>query len=254
MHLDAMPLASREVFNYFASLPVLQPFILVGGTALAIQIQHRLSYDLDFAVFTPQLPLRSIQQWVGQLQQDGIAVTNITSPSAASQFRINTGEMLANYAQDYDVAGVKVTFFAQGRTPIQRQYYSQFDRVESQQRSFSILSVAGLKLAKTLVLGDRVRSRDLFDVMTLMQTQQLTLEQMHCWVCEVGHNTDFEHYLSVMTGDIPLDQDDEGLQPTGTAIAMPALYDYFNQKIDAWQIEQAKRLAEELSKPDEPNH
>ena len=39
---------TENVFNRISALPCLKPFVLVGGTALAMQLGSRLSEDLDF--------------------------------------------------------------------------------------------------------------------------------------------------------------------------------------------------------------
>jgi hypothetical protein len=39
---------TREVFGDTAKLLCIKDFVLVGGTALSLQINHRLSADLDF--------------------------------------------------------------------------------------------------------------------------------------------------------------------------------------------------------------
>lgn len=243
MFLNALPETSRDVFDYCAADHNLASFILIGGTALALQINHRLSYDLDFAVFTPQLPVQAISKWLSGLQGNKIPVQNITSANSAAQFRINTGELLQNYAQDYEVAGVKVTFFAHGKNQQQRKMYQTITTIKASSSSFAIMGVEGLKITKTMVLADRVRSRDLFDLMTLMKTQKLTLNDMKKWVEEFGHNNDFQHYLSVLSGQIPLDEDDEGLQPTGTAVSISDIYNFFNNEINKWQIQQAFNTA-----------
>ena len=46
--LNFLPLTTRRVFEKLAEQSFMQSYVLVGGTALAIQIKHRLSEDLDF--------------------------------------------------------------------------------------------------------------------------------------------------------------------------------------------------------------
>ena len=36
------------VFDFIKDLDILEDYLLVGGTALSLQINHRLSEDLDF--------------------------------------------------------------------------------------------------------------------------------------------------------------------------------------------------------------
>lgn len=49
------PEATR-LFDALAACPELAGFTLLGGTALALQIGHRISLDLDFGYFGQRLP------------------------------------------------------------------------------------------------------------------------------------------------------------------------------------------------------
>lgn len=239
MRLDALSQATRDLFEYAAGSPELAPFTLVGGSALALQIDHRRSMDLNFAVFTDTLPEPDIDRWIERLRQAGVAADDLTDIEAASRFRINTGKPLSRFARDYEIAGVRVTFFVQGRNEAQRRFYRDADVLHGSSRSFGILGLDGLKVAKTLVLADRARSRDLFDLMVLLRDHGLTVDRMARIVRTLGHNNDLEHYIAVMCGDIPLDAGDEGLHPTGTAIAINDIHAELRRYIDAWQIERA---------------
>ncbi|MBT1688775.1 nucleotidyl transferase AbiEii/AbiGii toxin family protein [Dawidia soli] len=46
--------AARGVIESFSSLEVLSDYYLIGGTSLALQINHRLSEDLDFCQWIPR--------------------------------------------------------------------------------------------------------------------------------------------------------------------------------------------------------
>lgn len=240
MRLDALPEATRRLYESLLAEDALEPFTLVGGTALALQIAHRKSLDLDFAVFTRELPKQSIQACLTMIEQGGGRVANITSPEQASRFRINTGLSLENFAQDYEIDGVKVTFFVHGKNDAQRQFYCDCDKLYSTDRSFNVLSLAGLQVAKSLVLADRIRSRDLFDLMTLMRQYGWSIEQLVAVVKELGHNSDVEHYFSAMTGDLPLDRGDEGFTATEVTIEIDEVYDFFRSIINEWQVAQAE--------------
>jgi hypothetical protein len=43
-----MPINTRKVFEKLSVASFIDNFTLVGGSALSIQIKHRLSEDLDF--------------------------------------------------------------------------------------------------------------------------------------------------------------------------------------------------------------
>jgi len=68
IYWEALARPTRRVFEALAELPMPADFYLAGGTALALQIGHRVSYDLDF--FTPNNPLGEVERaaLVRQLQ------------------------------------------------------------------------------------------------------------------------------------------------------------------------------------------
>lgn len=47
-HSEALSLDAQKTLTELSALPVLEPFYLAGGTALALQRGHRISLDLDF--------------------------------------------------------------------------------------------------------------------------------------------------------------------------------------------------------------
>ena len=48
LHTEAVSPSTFELLNKVSSIPELENFNLAGGTALALQIGHRISFDLDF--------------------------------------------------------------------------------------------------------------------------------------------------------------------------------------------------------------
>ncbi len=44
-----LPPDTQEVWNFLKEQPALAGFILIGGSGLALRIEHRLSEDLDLA-------------------------------------------------------------------------------------------------------------------------------------------------------------------------------------------------------------
>ncbi len=60
LRLELMPMATRNNFARLKNDHRLEGFTLVGGTALALQIGHRISEDLDFNIFGQKLPIGRI--------------------------------------------------------------------------------------------------------------------------------------------------------------------------------------------------
>lgn len=249
LKLTVLNPAARKIFTAIAALPDVSAFTLTGGTALSLQIGHRVSNDLDFAVFSERLPTQKVDKLIAMLKEQGYNVMLITDPSKISTFKINTGENLLNFARDYTVDNVKITFFAHGRNEQQRSFYRKTPTVASSEVSFPILGIEGLKTAKTLVLADRVRSRDLYDLMILIRDHGFSIAEALAIAEKLGVNNDPEYYKAVMTGKIPLDEEDEGLTPVSVTTPMSEIRDFFKKAVEQYEIS----LAADFWRKSKPN-
>ena len=147
---------------------------------------------------------------------------------------------LLDRARDYVIDGVKVTFFVHGKNKAQEDFYRVAEKISEANMHFDILGIEGLKVAKTLVFADRIRSRDLYDLYILMREQNYTVDALFSMVKELGSIDDPEHYKAIMRGEIPLDSDDEGLEAIDLSAGPERLYEYFNQAIDEYEITRAR--------------
>ncbi len=242
LHREVLRPAAAALFDVLAAAPEMEGLTLMGGTALALQIGHRISLDFDFAVFGGALPCQRIDTLIARLKAEGHKAMLVTDPDQISRFKINTGKKLLDFARDYAVDGVKVTFFSHGRSDRQQSYYRAAPKLREPGCRFEILGIEGMKTAKTLVLGDRVRSRDLYDLHVLMRDHGYSLGEMVGIVRELGTIDDPEHYKAVLRGKIPLDDDDEGLEPVEIGLTTEALYRFFGEKFDTYEVEQARRF------------
>lgn len=86
---------------------------------------------------------------------------------------------------------------------------------------------------KALLLADRARSRDLFDLMALIQDHGYTLDQAFGFVKKLApiERRDIERHKAVMTGVIPLDPEDEGFESIGVKMPMEDIYAVFEEQI-----------------------
>lgn len=240
LKLNILRPEALALYQILSAAQELSELTLIGGTALALQLGHRASLDFDFATFKEELPVQKIDALVSRLKAENHQVHLITDLIHISQFKINTGKNLLHYARDYVINGVKVTFFAHGKTQQQREYFTQVAKIRAESMSFSLLGLDALKVAKTLVLADRVRSRDLFDLMILMQDCHYTMEEAVKMIQKLGHNDDPEYYKAVMTGAIPLDQEDEGLHAININSALADIYYFFDKRIEDYELKLAE--------------
>ena len=226
---------ANALFEVLGRASEMEGLTLIGGTALALQLGHRISLDFDFAQFGGTLPSFAIDKLISRLKQEGHLAQMITSPAQISQFKINHGMNLLDRARDYVIDGVKVTFFVHGKTSSQEAFYQSAKKLHEDGMCFDILGIDGLKVAKTLVLADRVRSRDLYDLYVLMRDHDYTLNKLFSNVRELGTVDDQEHYKAIMRGEIPLDDDDEGLEAVELDTGYEQMVEYFRHEIDEYE-------------------
>ena len=248
IHLERIRPETARLFSVLSSFAQLEDLTLIGGTALALIIGHRLSNDLDFACFGDRLPTDAIESLIAELKAGGLRVQLITDPEQISNFKIRTGKRLLSIARDYMVGDTKVTFFAMGakQSPNFMVYLSNAPTLDLPDTSFKVLSLDPLKVTKAVVIGQRVKSRDLYDLFILSQKHDYSVSQLLQDAVAYGSNDDPEYYKAVLRGDIPLDQDDEGLEPVEVKATLEDIYRYFDTEISALEIEEAARIARAL--------
>jgi hypothetical protein len=231
-----LPERTRSLFDRLIEEPMMRGMTLVGGSALALQIGHRMSEDLDFAVFGPKIPAARIDALMAGLEKEGREVSLLTSQSSIERFKINTGKRLLDYARDYVVDGAKMTFFARGAgdgvTQEQLDWLAAAPRAHSG-KGFDVLGVEGIFAMKALLLADRARSRDLFDLMALIHGHGYTLDKALVLVRKLApiERRDIERHKAVMTGAIPLDAEDEGFEGIGVKMPIEDIYAFFEKQI-----------------------
>jgi predicted nucleotidyltransferase component of viral defense system len=147
LHHESVTPTTYQLLKFICSLEELQDFSLAGGTALALQIGHRISVDLDFFGNRPFsseeiLDLLSSQRQVSIISQNkNILILNIQE--------------------------VKVDF-------VNYRYPLISDQVtEKPVRLLGLPDIAAMKLA---AIAGRGRKRDFFDLYFLLE--KFSLRQM----------------------------------------------------------------------------
>lgn len=242
IHTSILTDEAEQLFKTLCHSSELEGLTLMGGTALALQIQHRISLDFDFATFNNEIPAYQIESLISKLKSTGCTINEVVDTGKQSAFKINTGLDLRKLIRDYIVNGIKVTFFAHGKNDVQRSYYSRSEKIQNKDMSFSLMGINGLKASKILVLADRVTSRDLYDLMVLMKDYSFSIADAFSIIKKMGHLDDVEHYRSVMTGVMPLDKNDPGLLAVKVGINISQIYHYFENQFEDYDIQMAKKV------------
>ncbi|MDF1884524.1 nucleotidyl transferase AbiEii/AbiGii toxin family protein, partial [Sulfurimonas sp. SAG-AH-194-C21] len=138
-------------------------FRLIGGTALAYHLKHRLSEDLDFCTMS-KLPRDAIQNFIEHCVNlyGRSKVTFIEfSQGKLLDFEINCEDIL-DYEQNWMINNVKVTFFDGSDN---RGVRDIFDADEPTTiGNIEISSVDSIFAMKSLMFYNRAKSRDYYDL------------------------------------------------------------------------------------------
>ena len=225
LRLDILPPATAAVIAKLADEPALTGFSLVGGTAMALQAGHRRSLDIDLIHFGQQLEKNRLYQAMRHY-----GATLITPQSMISTAKINGIDLLAQ-VQDYVIDGVKVQCFVD---PQGAHYSSGIQTIPSWR--FGLADLPTLFRMKSALLTKRSRSRDYFDLQWFSQ-QGKTLAEIIAAAQEADDGPEtatlVEHKL---LGLLPLDNDDEGLDPVNVEITIADIYRYFEAQVQQKEI------------------
>lgn len=153
---------TQRLWSHLQSEPALKGFVLVGGTALAMHLHHRLSEDLDFMFLGQKLPKGQIEALKRRALDAGFEFTANDAPAGVEEF-INAGLDFSDYQQDYIVNGtVKVSLVAP-----EPENARQLEPVESP--GPRIASLTEIFRLKCIVAADRSKTRDWFDLYLLLK-------------------------------------------------------------------------------------
>lgn len=141
--LDYMPENTKKVFLQLANLNFVRKYTLVGGTALAVQIKHRLSEDLDF-IF------------------DGDTLNTPTIKRNISKFFPEHKIIRQNYEYqiDFIIENTKVTFFSSGAVAIPFAVKEQ----SFSYKKTNIAPVETIAALKFSTIAQRNTIRDYYDL------------------------------------------------------------------------------------------
>lgn len=141
---------TSELFGQITKLECIKPYLLVGGTALSLQINSRLSEDLDFMSWkTPKSQKQEID-WVAIEKE----LSNIGIVEARDIWDFNHVEYL--------VSGVKISFYASGKfSPVTKKVHLE--------NNLWLADIEAIGAMKMEVMLRRSNFRDYYDIYSILQ-------------------------------------------------------------------------------------
>lgn len=230
-----LPTQTRALLDRIVRSEAFSRLTLVGGSALAMRIGHRLSEDLDFVWEGEKLSDRHIDRIFAGLGSDR-KVESLISPAELQRFRKEEGINLLDYRRKYVVDGVKLEFFVHHKPQIGRLIRdADKDLLEG---SLKVLGLDGLFVTKSVVIGERRRSRDLFDLMVLIRDHGYSIDRLVDAVRKHDPIADVANNLATLRGTVDLDDEDEGLATVEVQVTVDEIYSFFRERIADYEARQ----------------
>jgi hypothetical protein len=225
---------TASVWEFLRDHPALTGFVLVGGTALTLHIGHRLSEDLDFSFGALRLPRARIEALRRAGREHEIPFVANDDPSAVEAFVVS-GMDLNDYQQNYLARDtVKVTFFCPDAEV-------QVHIAAGAERGPRVATLDEIFAMKCLVSADRSKSRDWFDLYTLMHDHGYTAAQFEAIFSTSRVPQKMDIAITRLCSGRPHQQDEGYESLLGNPPSSARMTEFFLQVADDARAAAAKR-------------
>lgn len=185
---------TSEVFDRITQLECIKPFVLVGGTALSMQLNKRQSEDLDFMCWKKsgkdksEVPISAIKREI------------------ESVARIDSMEIGSFDFVEFFVEGVKLSFYAAPRKQIPLM---QIIPYKGNLQLADIRSIGAMKMEAML---RRSKFRDYYDIYTILKEGVDIHEMIEMALEHSGHLLKRKNLLAFLTDGERFKKDKSFLQ------------------------------------------
>jgi predicted nucleotidyltransferase component of viral defense system len=171
---------TSKLFNKVAALECIKPYYLVGGTALALQLDTRLSEDLDFMNWKLQKKQYQEVDWVAIEKE----LKTIGTIEARDIWDFKHVEFI--------VSGVKISFYTSGKSsPVTSPVYLK--------DNLKLADVEAIGAMKMEVMLRRSNFRDYYDIYSILQTGINFKKLVDLSLSYSGHILTTKNLLAILT-------------------------------------------------------
>lgn len=230
-----LPAETARAWRALEKEPLLADAILVGGTALALRIQHRLSEDLDFLFPSVRLPRTKLRACVQKLMAAGWRVAPADDAASFEEFLIS-GMDLHDYQQDFLLDDqTKISFFAGDAAALKllsSAPHPSGPRVAELQEVFAL---------KAILSASRSKSRDWFDLYVLLRDHGFTIHHFAQAFTVAGLTTSLPTAFSRLCTGHPGNHDEGYSALLPDAPTPEQLSAFFRKQRDVYEAAEAAR-------------
>lgn len=221
-----LPPETASLWHRLEHEPLLGGAYLLGGTALSLKLQHRISEDLDFFFPANKLPTDRLSKLWNAMQTDGHQMGATTHWPTYDEFQL-AGESLYDYHQSWIVDNkVKVSFTTFGdntagllTTPV------------NQNRPV-VPSVGELFATKAVLVSKRHKTRDWVDLYVLMKNHGFTTQDFCAAYEKAGKPQQAGEALKNLTNLIAPDNDEGYRALLSPAPTLNDISRYFSEQYE----------------------
>ncbi len=171
---------TTKIFEPLSRLECIKPYVLVGGTALSLQIGTRLSEDLDFMSWKKSKNEKREVDWP-QIK------TELCSIGTIEHF-----EILDIDHVEFIVDGVKISFYANPNySPLKKEI-----KFQGNLRLADLTSIGAMKME---VMLRRSKFRDYYDIYSLLEAGENISEMINIALKYSGHKLKSKNLLAMLT-------------------------------------------------------
>ena len=208
---------AEVVFEQISKLECIKDYTLIGGTALSLQLGHRLSEDLDFCRWHKR---KGEKLWVNwrQIQEE------------LSKIGSTEKNLLAETQCDFLVEGVKITFLDDNRS----KEPPMFKKIPFL-NNLKLADIESIGTMKLEVMSRRSAYRDFYDLYCILKTENVSFDNI---IKNTGNYTN--HDLSTKGMFITLARAGE-VKIEKSFLKLIPVYDIPPRKIQQFFMEKAQQ-------------
>ena len=143
---------TNEIFERVSKLDSIKEYVLIGGTALALQINKRISEDLDFCKWKADSKVNNEVNWK--------VIENELSHRVG---KLEKTDVLGFNQTNYVISGVKLSFYAN------QSNYSPVERPIKILNNIKVPDIETIGAMKLEVMLRRSKFRDYYDLYSILK-------------------------------------------------------------------------------------
>lgn len=186
--MDGLAPHTASIFEAISRMECLKPYVLVGGTALSLQLGTRESEDLDFMSWRKSRNEKREVDWPRiKKELEGVGTVEVC-------------DILDIDHVEFRVNGVKVSFYANPN-------YSPVKAVVPCLNNIVLADKTSIGAMKMEVMLRRSQYRDYYDIYSLLESGEDLKEMMDIALKYFGHRLKSKNLIAMLTRSDRFTQD-----------------------------------------------